>query len=95
LIVNNVDAVPITTEMPKLPVARVLWKPQPSLRVGAESWIRAGGAHHTAFSFGVTTEQLLDWAEIVGVEVVVIDKNTDPIQLRNQLRWSESAWRSR
>ncbi len=93
MIVNEVDGVKVDKAMPKLPVARVLWKPQPSLQQGAEAWILAGGAHHTVYSFAVTTEQMLDFAEIVGIECVVIDKNTNPVQFRNALRWSQVAWK--
>ncbi|QMV44195.1 L-arabinose isomerase [Cohnella cholangitidis] len=93
MIVNEVEGVQVDKAMPKLPVARVLWKPQPSLQLGAEAWILAGGAHHTVYSFAVTTEQMLDFAEIAGIECVVIDKNTTPVQFRNELRWSQVAWK--
>lgn len=93
LIINNVDAVKQEIPLPKLPVARVLWKPQPSLNVAAESWILAGGAHHTSFSYVVTTEQLLDFAEMVGIECVVIDNNTNPIAFRNELRLNDLVWK--
>lgn len=92
LIINEVDAVKVEKDMPKLPVARVLWKPQPSLRDAAEAWILAGGAHHTSFSYGVTAEQLVDWAEIAGIESVIINKDTSPLTFRNQLRCNEVAW---
>ncbi|GGJ58116.1 L-arabinose isomerase [Anoxybacillus voinovskiensis] len=95
LIVNEVDAVKVEKEMPKLPVARILWKPRPSLRDSAEAWILAGGAHHTCFSFAVTTEQLQDFAEIAGVECVVINEHTSPQSIRNELRWNEMFWRGR
>lgn len=93
LIINVVDAVKPVHDMPKLPVARVLWKPQPSLRDAAEAWIHAGGAHHTVFSYVVTTEQLVDWAEMSGVECVIIDNNTSTLQFRNELRWNDMYWR--
>ncbi|MFC5531380.1 L-arabinose isomerase [Cohnella yongneupensis] len=93
MIVNEVEGVAVNKPMPKLPVARVLWKPLPSLQQSAEAWILAGGAHHTVYSFAVTTEQMLDFAEIAGIECVVIDKNTNPNQLRNELRWSSVAWK--
>lgn len=95
LVVNQVDAVRVEKSMPKLPVARVLWKPQPSLNESAEAWIYAGGAHHSVFSYVVTTEQLADWAELTGVECVVIDKNTTPIAFRNELRMNDLTWRLR
>jgi len=88
-----VDAVKPPKPMPKLPTARVLWKPHPSLAVSAEAWILAGGAHHTVFTYTVTTEQLLDWAEMVGIEAVVIDKETKVRQFVNELRWNEAVWR--
>ncbi len=93
LLVNTVDAVKPPKPMPKLPTARVLWKPHPSLAVSAEAWILAGGAHHTVFTYTVTTEQLLDWAEMVGIEAVVIDKETKVRQFVNELRWNEAVWR--
>lgn len=93
LIINEVEAVQPTIDMPKLPVARVLWKPEPSLQVGAEAWIYAGGAHHTVFSYNVTAEQLIDWAEMAGIEYVLINKDTTILNLRNELRWNEIAWK--
>lgn len=95
LIINEVDAVASEREMPALPVARVLWRPKPSLRTAAESWIYAGGAHHTCFSFAVNTEQMTDWAEMVGIECVVIDRDTKTREFRNTLRWSDAVWRGR
>ncbi|HHW66610.1 L-arabinose isomerase [Defluviitalea raffinosedens] len=93
LIINTVNAVQPTIDMPKLPVARVLWKPEPSLSEAAEAWILAGGAHHTSFSYDVTVEQMMDWAEMAQIECVLIDKNTDILAFRNQLKWNDMAWR--
>jgi len=92
LVVNEVDAVKPERAIPKLPVARVLWKAQPSLRLAAEAWIHAGGAHHTAFSYVVTAEQLSDWAEMAGIEYVLINKDTTIPAFRNELRWNELYW---
>jgi len=93
LLINAVDAVQSPQPMPNLPVARVLWKAQPSLRVAAQSWILAGGAHHTGFSLALTAEQMIDWADLVGIESLLIDENTEPLAFRNQLRWSNAAWK--
>ena len=93
LIVNKVDAVKADMSMPKLPVASILWKPRPSLQDSAEAWILAGGAHHTAFSFAVTVEQLVDWSEMAGIECVIIDENTIPMVFKNELRLRDMAWR--
>lgn len=95
LVVNEVEGVPVEKAMPKLPVARVLWKPLPSLSAAAEAWILAGGAHHTVYSFVVTAEQLLDFAEMAGIECVVIGRGTDPVRFRNELRWGQAAWSGR
>ncbi|MBP3950893.1 L-arabinose isomerase [Bacillus suaedae] len=92
LVVNEVTAEQPTIETPKLPVAKVLWKPQPSLSDATEAWIYAGGAHHTVFSFDVTTEQLYDFADMAKIEVVVIDKDTNVRQFRNELRWNQAIW---
>ncbi|ACT93615.1 L-arabinose isomerase [Dyadobacter fermentans] len=93
LLVNEVEAVEATEQLPKLPVARVLWKPQPDMKTGCAAWIHAGGAHHTAFSQNLTTDHIETFAEMVGVELVVIDKNTTLRQLKNELRWSEAYYR--
>ena len=88
LVINEVDAVKVEKEMPKLPVARVLWKPQPSLSQGAENWIMAGGAHHSGFSYIVTPEQLKDLAELLGIESVLINNDTNTHAFQNELRWN-------
>lgn len=86
LLVSEVTAEVAETSMPKLPVARVLWDVKPDLATGAAAWIYAGGAHHTAFSYGVTADQLLDFAEMTGVECVVIDDQTRLRTFRQQLQ---------
>ncbi|AGI39616.1 AraA [Thermoclostridium stercorarium subsp. stercorarium DSM 8532] len=96
LIVNEVEAIEPTKDMPRLPVARVLWKPKPSLRDAAKAWILAGGAHHTSFSYSVTTEHMMDWAEMAGIEFVLINENTtDLYRFREQLRINDYVWRAR
>ncbi|MEQ8238052.1 MAG: L-arabinose isomerase [Cyclobacteriaceae bacterium] len=89
LIVNEVDAVEPEHKLPKLPVARVLWDPKPNMQVAAQAWIHAGGAHHTVFSKTLTTEFIEDFAEMAGVELVVIDKDTVTRQFKDQLHWNE------
>jgi L-arabinose isomerase len=89
LIVNSVDCVQPETNLPKLPVARALWVPQPNLKIGAAAWIYSGGAHHTAFSQAISAEYIEDFAEMAGIEFVHIDKNTNIKDLKNQLRWNE------
>ena len=86
LIVNEVEAVEVTETFPKLPTARALWKPQPSMEVGLQAWILAGGAHHTVYSQNLSTEYLEDFAEMLDVELVVIDKDTTIRGLKKELR---------
>ncbi len=93
LIINEVEAIDPQHPMPKLPVSRVLWKPMPSMRIATEGWILAGGAHHTVFTYNVSSEQLNDWADIAGIECIVINKNTEFHSLRNELRYNEIYWK--
>ena len=89
MIINEVEAVAPKNDLPKLPVARVMWKPLPDMKTGCAAWILAGGAHHTCFSQNISTEILNDFANIAGIESVNIDKKTDLRQLQNELRWSD------
>ena len=89
LIVNTVDVVPPDEPLPKLPVARTVWVPQPNLKVAAATWILAGGAHHTGFSQAVTVEHLEDFAEMAGLEFLLIDENTTLSEFKKELRWNE------
>ncbi len=85
LIINEVEAIALPHAMPKLPVARALWKPYPDFKSGLELWILAGGAHHTSFSYAVCTEMLEDYARIADIETVVIGKDTNAAELRRSL----------
>lgn len=93
LIVNEVKAVSVPP-MPNLPVARAVWECQPNFKTAVGAWIYAGGAHHTGYSYTVTTEHLRDFAEVSGIEIVVIDEDTNLHQFRNELRWNEAAYRA-
>ena len=93
LIINEVNCKKVEQPMPKLPVATAFWTPEPSLQTGAEAWILAGGAHHTAFSYDLTSEQMGDWAAAMGIEAGYIDKDTTIRNLKNELRWNEAAYR--
>ena len=92
LIVNEVNAVPAPYDMPKLPVARLLWKPLPSLKDAAEAWILSGGAHHTSFSLALNPDHLMDWAVMADIECITINQDTSLRQFRNELRYSDSYW---
>ena len=89
LLINEVDTLTAEHDLPELPVARVVWAPKPDLPTAAAAWIYGGGAHHTAYSKDVSTEMLLDYAEICGMEVMVIDGGTDLRNFKNELRWND------
>ena len=89
MIVNAVDVVPTDAPLPKLPVARALWVPRPNLKIGAEAWIHAGGAHHTGFCYSVTAQHLQDFSEIAGIEFLLIDENTRIAEFKDKLRWND------
>ena len=89
LVANVVDVVPTDEPLPKLPVARALWLPRPNLKTAAAAWIYAGGAHHTSFSFALNAEHLQDFADIAGLELLVIDENTKLADFRDKLRWND------
>lgn len=93
LLVNEVECLKQDTPMPMLPVASAFWRPEPNLHIGAEAWILAGGAHHTAFSYDLTAKQMCDWAEGMGIEAVLISKDTSIRELKNELKWNALAYR--
>lgn len=90
LLVNEVEAVTPKHDLPKLPVARVLWKPLPDMKTGCAAWIYAGGAHHTCYSQNLSAEHLQDFADMAGIECVLIDRDTKLNQLKKELQWSEA-----
>jgi L-arabinose isomerase len=94
MIVNEVDVVKPDRALPRLPVARAVWVPEPDLATAAAAWIYAGGAHHTGFSQSLTMEHLEDFAAIADVEFLIIDKGTQLRQFRNELRWNAAAFRA-
>lgn len=93
LIINDVNCKKVEKPMPKLPVATAFWTPEPNLATGAEAWIYAGGAHHTAFSYDLDAEQMGDWAAAMGIEAVYIDKDTNIRNFRSDLRLGDVFYR--
>lgn len=89
MVVNEVEVVPLEAPMPKLPVASALWVPKPNLEIGAGAWILAGGAHHTSFSQAVTSECMEDFAEMAGLEFLLIDDKTTISEFKKELRWND------
>ena len=92
LVANEVDAVAPPADLPSLPTARALWQPRPDLRTAAECWLLAGGPHHTCYSQAVGLEVIEDFAEMVGIELVTIEADTDARRFGRELRWSSVYW---
>ena len=92
MIVNEVEVVKPDRDLPRLPVARAVWVPEPDLATAAAAWIHAGGAHHTGFSQSLSTEHLQDFADMADVEFLIIDQGTQLRQFRNELRWNAAAY---
>ncbi len=88
MIVNTVEVVKCP-DMPKLPVASVLWEPMPDLKTAAAAWILAGGAHHTGFSTAIDPEYMEDFSGMTGIEYLLIDNKCDLGAFRKELRWNE------
>ena len=89
LLVNEVEVVSAPQPLPRLPVARAIWAPQPNLEIAAAAWIYAGGAHHTGFSQAVTTEMLEDFAAIAAIEIAIVDAKTNVRDFQQHLRNNE------
>jgi L-arabinose isomerase len=94
MIVSKVDVVKIDEKLPKLPVARAIWKPVPDLKTAITAWILAGGAHHTGFSLAVTAEHMEDFAEIANIEFLLIDKDIKIHDFKKELRWNEAYYKN-
>jgi L-arabinose isomerase len=92
LIVNAIETVEQPQPLPRLPVARAVWKALPSLEVAAEAWILAGGAHHAVYSQAISAEYLRILAEIFGVEFLLIDDKTEVAAFKNEINWNDLAF---
>ncbi|MEU7939572.1 L-arabinose isomerase [Microbispora bryophytorum] len=93
LVANEIDVVAPPEPLPALPVARAVWKPRPDMRTSTESWITAGAPHHTVLSSAVGSEELTDFADMLGVELLVIDEATTSRQFTKELRWNQAYYR--
>jgi L-arabinose isomerase len=90
LIASEVDVVEADAPLPRLPVARAVWRPRPSLATAAEAWLTAGGPHHTAMTTALGIEAVEDFADIADIELVTIDAQTTPSAFKRELRWNQA-----
>jgi len=93
MVVNTVKVIPPENPLPRLPVARAIWKPEPDLKTAAAAWIFAGGAHHTGFSQALTVQHLEDFASMADIEFLPIDNTTTVRDFNNALRWNDAYYR--
>ena len=89
MLVNPCRVLDPEADLPKLPVARVVWEPMPDLKTAAQAWILGGGAHHTGFSMALAREHLEDFAEMTGLECLVIDEGTTISDFKRDIRLNE------
>ena len=94
LVANEVDVTAPPKALPRLPVARAVWSCRPDFKTACAAWIRAGGAHHTVFSYSVTAEHLRDFAEIAGIELLLIDASSTLPAVEKEIRWNEASYRA-
>lgn len=92
LVINEVKVISPDKPLPKLPVARAVWQPKPNFETAAGAWILAGGAHHTGFSLSLTSQFMIDFAEIVDIECLVINDTTTLSSFKKELQWNESVY---
>ena len=95
MIIQDIEVIKPTLDMPNLPVARVMWKPAPDLLTGVMCWIAAGGAHHTVLSTAVSAQMMMDWAEMMQIECVHITKDTKFEDFKKELFYNDIAWKLR
>jgi L-arabinose isomerase len=90
MVANVVDVVATEEALPRLPVARAVWRPRPDFRTTVEAWLTAGGAHHTVLSQALDPEPLIDFAEMAGIELILIDETSTLRDVRNEIRWNQA-----
>lgn len=93
LVANEIDVVAPDEPLPRLPVARAVWKPRPDLRTSAEAWLTAGGPHHTVLAAAIGADELVDFADMTRTELLVIDSTTTVGQVTKELRWNQAYYR--
>jgi L-arabinose isomerase len=90
IVANTIDVVEVTEALPRLPVARALWRPRPDLPSAIEAWLTAGGAHHTVMTRAFDPEPLIDFAEMARIELLLIDETVNLSAFRNEIRWNQA-----
>jgi len=90
IVANVIDVVAADHPLPRLPVARAIYRPRPNLATAVEAWLVAGGSHHTALTRALDPEPLVDFAEMAGIELLLIDEDTRVAGFRKEIRWNQA-----
>ena len=93
IVANAIDLVEADHPLPRLPVARAVFRPRPSLATAVECWLVAGGSHHTVLTRALDPEPLVDFAEMAGIELLLIDEDTRVAAFRKEIRWNQAYYR--
>ncbi len=88
LVANEVELIEPDAPLPNLPVAHAIWEPRPDFPTAAAAWLLAGGSHHTGLGLGITLEAITDLAEMLGVELLAIGRDTELGAFKNEIRWN-------
>ena len=91
IVANEIDVLAPDHDLPRLPVARAIFRPRPNLSSAVEAWLTAGASHHTVLTRALDPEPLVDFAEMAGIELLTIDADTTPARFRQEIRWNQ-AW---
>ena len=81
IICADIELVEQPKPMPKLPVARIMYRHKPNFSIGTAAWCYAGGAHHSVVSTALTKEDIANFARFTGTELIIIDDNTTEADL--------------
>ena len=82
IICADIELVKQPEPMPKLPVARIMYRHKPDFRIGTAAWCYAGGAHHSVVSTALTRQDIAMFARLTGTELITIGDDTTEADLQ-------------
>ena len=82
IICADIELVKQPEVMPKLPVARIMYRHKPNFQIGTAAWCYAGGAHHSVVSTALTRQDIAMFARLTGTELITIGDDTTEADLQ-------------
>ena len=82
IICADIELVKQPKPMPKLPVARIMYRHKPNFQIGTAAWCYAGGAHHSVVSTALTRDDIAMFARLTGTELITIGEDTTEADLQ-------------